>query len=99
MSGRLTLDAPVSHCANPCASAATMLMTHVLSGAAALFGIGRGGPKRQSTLVQFRLLPVSVEVRLASVRQVSLQPLTLVRLEPMLGTVAGSGTATAPPPK
>ena len=95
----MRLDAPVSHCAKPCASAATRLMTHVLSGAAERFGIGRGGPKRQSTLVQFRLLPVSVEVKFASVMHVSLQALTLVRLEPMLGTVAGSGTASAPPPK
>jgi len=99
VSGRLRLDAPLSHCAKPCASSATTLTMHVLSAAAALLGIGRGGPKRQPTLVQFRLLPVSVEVKLASVRQVPLQALTLVRLEPMLGTVAGSGTASAPPPK
>src|SRR5207247_9705768 len=87
-----------SQCAGPTALAATRLMMHVLSELKAVFGIGRGGPKRQSLLVQFRLLPVSVEVRLASVRSVPLQH-TLVRLEPMSGTVAGSGTASAAPPK
>src|SRR5437762_3193263 len=72
------LDAPVSHCAKPCASAATRLMTHVLSGAAERVGIGRGGPKRQSTLVQLRLLAVSVVVKFASVMDVWLQGATVV---------------------
>ena len=83
---------------DPTALAAMTLMMHVLVAADAVFGIGRGGPKRQSALVQVRLLPVSVEVRLASVRSVALQH-TLVRLEPMSGTVAGSGTLSSPPPK
>src|SRR2546422_9107556 len=94
VSGRLTLDAPVSHCPNPVASVAMVLMTHVLSGATALFGIGKGGPNRHPTLVQFRLLPVSVDVRLLRVRHVPLHALTLVRLEPMSGTTVGSGRAS-----
>src|SRR5213078_4226712 len=86
LSGRLRFEAPVTQSAEPVASADTELMTHRLIGVVVEFGIGSGGPNRHPTLVQFRLLPVSVEVRLLSVRQVSLQEASLVRLDPMSGT-------------
>jgi hypothetical protein len=52
----------------PLASVATTLTTHTLVGVLPEFGIGSGGPKRQPTLVQFRLLPVCAEVRFVRVR-------------------------------
>src|SRR5690348_1094352 len=77
-----------------------MLRTHTLVAVLPVFGIGSGGPKRQPTLVQFRLLPVCAEVRLVSVRM--LVPLlhaeTPVSEVPWSGTAYGSGTVLPPPP-
>ena len=73
-------------------------MTQVLAGMLIGFGIGSGGPKRQPVLVQFRLLPVSLEVRLASVRDVPLQQLTFVSDLPLSGTGVGNKATSDPPP-
>jgi len=74
------------------------LITQTLVGVLAEFGIGSGGPKRHPTLVQFRLLPVSVEVRFVNVRAVQAQFVMPVREFPMSGTLYGSGTVLPPPP-
>src|SRR5881396_1879236 len=86
LSGRLRLEAPVEQSAVPLALVVTVLMTHTLVGVLPGFGIGSGGPNRHPTLVQFRLLPVWVEVRLARVRPVPLQADTPVSELPMSGT-------------
>src|SRR5436309_15808165 len=97
--GRLRLETPVEQSAEPLASAVTVLMTHTLVGVLAEFGIGSGGPNRQPTLVQLRLLPVSVEVKLLRVSDDGpLQVATLVSELPMSGTWYGSGTVFFPPP-
>src|SRR5437667_1075085 len=86
LSGRLRFEAPVPQSVEPVASADTVLMTHRLIAVADAFGIGSGGPNRQPTLVQFRLLPVWVEVMLARVTLVPLQADTPVSELPMSGT-------------
>ncbi len=58
----LMCEAPVMQFAVPVAFADTVLMTHRLIGVVAEFGIGSGWPNRHPTCVQFRLLPVWVEV-------------------------------------
>ena len=68
VSGRLRCDAPVLQFAVPLALVATTFTTHTLVGVLPAFGMGSGGPKRQPTLVQFRLLPVFAEVRFERVR-------------------------------
>ena len=84
----------------PTAFCATMLTTHVLTADAfgAVFGMGRSDPKKQSLPEQFRGLPVSLGVVAASVRSLPLQHV-FVMDRPMSGTMAGSGTASPPPPK
>src|SRR5436309_13781252 len=64
------LAAPLEQSAVPVALLATRLITQTLYGGLNVFGIGSGGPNRQPTLVQFRLLPVSVEARLPRVSAV-----------------------------
>ena len=86
LSGRLRLEAPLEQSAEPLALVVTELMTHTLVGVLTGFGIGSGGPNRQPTLVQFRMLPVWAEVRLARVRLVPLQADTAVSELPMSGT-------------
>src|SRR5947207_14314599 len=86
LSGRLRREAPVEQSAVPLALVVTVLMTHTLVGVLPGFGIGSGGPNRHPTLVQFRLLPVWAEVRLARVRVVPLQADTPVSELPMSGT-------------
>src|SRR3989442_5387884 len=98
LSGRLSCEAPVVQSAVPVASVVTVLMTHTLVGVLAEFGIGSGGPNRHPTLVQLRLLPVCVEVKLPRVRPVPLQADTAVSELPMSGTWYGSGTVFFPPP-
>src|SRR5213596_2848762 len=98
LSGRLRVEAPLQHSAVPLASAATVLTTQTLVGVLSGFGIGSGGPKRQPMLVQFRLLPVSVEVRLPRVRVVPLADVSAVSELPISGTAYGSGTLLLPPP-
>ena len=98
LSGRLRFEAPVTQSAEPVASADTELMTHRLIGVVVEFGIGSGGPNRHPTLVQFRLLPVSVEVRRVRVRLVPLHGPSPVSELPMSGTWNGSGTPALPPP-
>src|SRR5436309_11500365 len=98
LSGRLRLEAPLPQSAVPLALVVTVLMTHTLVGVLPGFGIGSGGPNRHPTLVQFRLLPVWVEVRLARVTLVPLQADTPVSELPMSGTAYGSGTLLLPPP-
>src|SRR5436309_120208 len=66
------LAAPLEQSAVPVALLATRLITQTLYGGLNVFGIGSGGPNRQPTLVQFRLLPVSVEARLPRVSAVPL---------------------------
>ena len=92
------LAAPLEQSAVPLAFCATVLMTQTLVGGLPGFGIGSGGPNRQSLLVQFRLLPVSVEVRLPRVTVVPLPGVTAVSELPMSGTAYGSGTLLLPPP-
>ena len=92
------LAAPLEQSAVPLAFCATVLMTQTLVGGLPGFGIGSGGPNRQSLLVQFRLLPVSIEVRLPRVRVVPLPGVTAVSELPMSGTAYGSGTLLLPPP-
>src|SRR5216110_262880 len=98
LSGRLSCEAPLPQSAVPLALVDTVLMTHTLVGVLPGFGIGSGGPNRHPTLVQFRLLPVWVEVRLARVRPVPLQADTPVSELPMSGTAYGSVTLFRPPP-
>ncbi len=98
LSGRLRLEAPLEQSAEPLALVVTELMTHTLVGVLTGFGIGSGGPNRQPTLVQFRMLPVWAEVRLARVRLVPLQADTALSELPMSGTAYGSGTVLLPPP-
>src|SRR5438552_8410209 len=98
LSGRLRLEAPVEQSAEPLASVVTELTTQTLVGVLPGFGIGSGGPNRQPTLVQFRLLPVWVEVMLARVTLVPLQADTPVSELPMSGTAYGSVTLFRPPP-
>ena len=99
LSGKLMLEAPLAQSAVPVASADTELMTHRLIGVVAEFGIGSGGPNRHPVAVQFRLLPVWVELSWLRVR---LGPLpthdTAVSELPMSGTLNGSGTPALPPP-
>ena len=99
LSGRLRLEAPVEQFAVPVPFCDTVLMTHRLIGVVAEFGIGSGGPNRHPVAVQFRLLPVWVEVSWLRVR---LGPppthVTAVRELPMSGTLNGSGTPALPPP-
>jgi hypothetical protein len=88
VSGRFRCDAPVLQFPVPLALVATTLTTHTLVGVLTEFGIGSGGPKRQPTLVQFRLLPVCAEVRFARLKfpvGVS-HPDTPVSEVPMSGT-------------
>src|SRR6266404_3173238 len=98
VSGRSMLAAPLEQSAVPVALLATRLMAQTLDGALPPFGIGSGGPNRHPTLVQFRLLPVSVEVRLPRVSPVPLHAVTLVSEVLMSGTVNGGGTLLRPPP-
>src|SRR5438552_16306381 len=98
LSGRLSCEAPLEQSAVPVALADTVLMTHTLVDGVAEFGIGSGGPTRQPMLVQLRLLPVSVEVRLLRPSDVPLHVATLVSELPMSGTWNGSGTLSLPPP-
>ncbi len=91
------LAAPLEQSAVPVALLATRLMTQTLYGGLNVFGIGSGGPNRQPTLVQFRLLPVSVEARLPRVSAVPLHAVTLVSEVLMSGTTKGGGTALLPP--
>src|SRR5436309_9333915 len=98
LSGRLRLEAPLAQSAVPLALTDTALMTHRLIGVVVEFGIGSGGPNRHPTLVQFRLLPVSVEVRRVRVRLVPLHGPSPVSELPMSGTWNGSGTPALPPP-
>ena len=99
LSGRLRLEAPVEQFAVPVPFWDTVLMTHKLIGVVAEFGIGSGGPNRHPVAVQFRLLPVWVELSWLRVR---LGPLpthdTAVSELPMSGTLNGSGTPELPPP-
>src|SRR5438093_1372163 len=92
------LAAPLEQSAVPVALLATRLITQTLYGGLNVFGIGSGGPNRQPTLVQFRLLPVSVEVRLPRLSVIALHPVSAVRELPMSGTAYGSGTLLLPPP-
>src|SRR6266404_2453928 len=96
--GRLRFEAPDMQSAVPLALVVTVLMTHTLVGVLAVFGIGSGGPNRHPTLVQLRLLPVWLEVRLVSVRLVPLHGPSAVSELPMSGTAYGSGTLLPPPP-
>src|SRR5213593_4564947 len=91
------LAAPLEQSAVPVALLATRLMTQTLYGGLNVFGIGSGGPNRQPTLVQFRLLPVSVEARLPRVSAVPLHAVTLVSEVLMSGTTKVGGTALLPP--
>src|SRR5438128_396019 len=92
LSGRLRLEAPVKQFAVPMAFWDTVLMTHKLIGVVAVFGIGSGGPNRHPVAVQFRLLPVWVEVSWLRVR---LGPLPThapaVSELPMSGALHGRG--------
>jgi len=72
--------------------AATVLMTHRLIGVVPSSESGAAGQNRHPTLVQSRLLPVWVEVRLVRVRLVPLHEATPVSELPMSGTWNGSGT-------
>ena len=98
VSGRLMSDAPVEQSAVPAALLATRLITQTLVGVLAGLGIGSGGPKRHPALVQLRLLPVCVEVRLVRVRLDPLHVATPVMELLMSGTAYGSGTVFLPPP-
>ena len=91
-------EAPVEQSAVPLALLATTLTAQTLVGVLAEFGIGSGGPKRHPTLVQLRLLPVWVEVRLVRVRLDPLHIDTPVMELLMSGTAYGSGTLFLPPP-
>src|SRR2546427_2174375 len=99
LSGRLRFEAPVEQSAVPTAFCDTVLMTHRLIGVVAEFGIGSGGPNRHPTAVQFRLLPVWVEVSWLSVR-LGPPPThdTPVSELAMSGALNGSGTPELPPP-
>ncbi len=92
------LAAPLEQSAVPVALLATRLMAQTLYGALPAFGIGSGGPNRHPTLVQVRLLIVSIEVVLARVRLDPLHDATLVNEVPMSGTANGGGTPLLPPP-
>jgi len=98
VSGRLVNEAPLMQSAVPVALVATMLMAQTLVGVLAEFGTGSGGPKKHPTLEQFRMLPVSVEVRLPRVSAVPPHEVTLVIVLPVSGTAYGSGTVFPPPP-
>jgi hypothetical protein len=82
-------ETPVTQFADPVASVATTLTTHTLVGVLPEFGIGSGPPKRQPALLQFRLLPVSVEVRFVKVSPFVplLHDETPVSVFPMSGTL------------
>src|SRR5215813_5020999 len=100
-SGRLMLATePSLQLAEPVAFVATTLTTQVLVLIAVAFGMGSGGPKKQPTLVQVLLLPVSADVVLPSVRAPVLvsQAVILVIDVSVSGVSAGSGTPSCPPP-
>src|SRR5207244_8525856 len=83
------------------AFSANELMTQVLRFACDAFGIGRGGPNKQSLVVHRRsglVPPTSAGVAPTMLSVVPLQQ-TVLTANPMSGTTAGSGTALCPPPK
>jgi len=96
-SWKSTLAAPVSHRAVPLADPEMVLMTQLLRLGFAGMGIGSGAPKKQPSLVQSRLLPVSAPVALASCNVLLVQLATLNTESPLSGFKLG-GTPAAPPP-
>ena len=89
MSGRFRCVVPVLQFPVPLALVATTLTTHTLVGVLPEFGMGSGGPKRQPTLVQFRLLPVAAEVRFVRLKL----PVPLLHAVTPVSEVPMSGTA------
>src|SRR5437667_1764203 len=96
-----TLVSPVLHDPMPVAFSANELMTQVLRFACDAFGIGRGGPNKQSLVVHRRSGWVPPTSAGAAPIMLSVVPLqhTVLTDDPMSGTTAGSGTALCPPPK
>jgi hypothetical protein len=99
LSGRLTAAVPAAQSSVPEAADATVLITQVLVGVLAVFGIGSGPPKKQPGLLQKRSLPVSVDVLPPSVAVCPTQLVILVMEFELFGVMAGSGTELPPPPK
>jgi hypothetical protein len=60
--GRLTFCVPSAQSTLPEIAVVTVLMTQVLVGVVAVFGMESGPPKRQPGDEQLRMLPVSVDV-------------------------------------
>jgi len=73
--------------------------TQTLTGVVSALGNGTGGPNRHPVALQFRLLPVSVEVAAPSVALCPVQDVSAVIVCSWLGYVSGSGVALPPPPK
>src|SRR3989442_8218737 len=103
-SGMLMLESPLPQLPDPSALVETRLTTQVLVAALLVFGIGRGGPKRQPVFpgysglvtpaaVQLRLLPVSVSVVAGEGRgPVGVSQLAVVTVELAgAGVTPGSG--------
>src|SRR3989441_8522335 len=92
------LVSPVLHDPMPVALSARLLTTQVLRLAWDAFGIGRGGPDKQSLVVHRRsglVPPTSAGAAPVMLSVVPLQQTLLVDV-PMSGTSAGSGTALCP---
>src|SRR2546428_14079566 len=92
---------PVLHDPMPVALSARLLMTQVLRFAWDVFGIGRGGPNRQSLVVHRRsgvVPPTSAAVAPGMLGVVPLPQALLVDV-PMAATPAARGVAVCPPPQ
>src|SRR5262245_51965384 len=97
--GRSTCAVPSAQSRVPEAAVATVLITQVLVGVLAVFGIGRGPPKKQPGLLQKRSSPVSVDVLPPRVAVCPTQLVIFVIDVEWFGVMAGSGVELPPPPK
>src|SRR6185503_4893022 len=96
--GRSMSALPVPQFMLPDAGDATLMMTHALVGVLELFGMVSGPPKKQPTSVQFRRLPVAVDVVGPTVAVCPVQlviPTTQCRKS---GVASGSVIEFCPPP-
>src|SRR6266404_1680552 len=96
--GTFRAAVPLAQSAVPVRSAASELMTQLLSAVAPGFGAGSGAPKRHPAAVQVRRLPVSADEAAASVSEVLAHDATLAIEVPMSGVVTGSAKVCRPPP-
>jgi hypothetical protein len=92
------LVAPVSQLTVPLGAVATSSIMQMLVGELSGSGTASGAPNRQPALVQFRLLPVWVDVVPPTVTTSAAHATTPVTEAPRSGTAKGSGYELPPPP-